>query len=198
MALAALAGCSGQGTFLTGGPTVGQLKAGVSHLEFENQQLKRSVAKLENENRAIEDRLVQERIVNGDLTARLDDARNLLRERGVNADLRVGSRRDDERAGESASNISSPKTRTRPAGQSSSKSRRKTPFAEIPGQLDASPSTEPQDGAADAERAGAMRRRSRRAGADFDDDLDRHADNASTLQWLPVADGSTDSSSRLR
>ncbi len=77
--LSGLAGCSGQGTFLNGGPTVGQLKTGLSHLEFENQQLKNSVAKLDRENRNIEDRLVQEQIDNGELTARLDDARNLLR-----------------------------------------------------------------------------------------------------------------------
>ncbi len=33
----------------------------------------------------MEDRLVQEQIDNGDLAARLDDARNLLRDRGVDA-----------------------------------------------------------------------------------------------------------------
>ena len=33
---------------------------------------------------------MQEQIDNGDLTARLDDARNLLRDRGLEPDVRVG------------------------------------------------------------------------------------------------------------
>ena len=41
----------------------------------------------------MEDRLVQEQIDNGDLTARLDDARNLLRDRGLEPDVKLGSRR---------------------------------------------------------------------------------------------------------
>ena len=41
----------------------------------------------------IEDRLVQEQIDNGELTARLDDARNLLRDRGIDPEVRVGSNR---------------------------------------------------------------------------------------------------------
>ena len=75
MCVAAMAGCAGERTILTGGPTVGQLKTSLSHIEFENEQLKKSVAKLERENRSMEDRLVQEQIHNGDLAARLDDAR---------------------------------------------------------------------------------------------------------------------------
>ena len=47
----------------------------------------------------MEDRLVQEQIENGDLTARLDDARNLLRDRGIEADVRVGSHRGGESSG---------------------------------------------------------------------------------------------------
>jgi transposase-like protein len=35
----------------------------------------------------------QEQIDNGDLAARLDDARNLLSDRGVDPDVRVGARR---------------------------------------------------------------------------------------------------------
>ena len=61
--LAASAGCSGQSSFLTGGPTVGQLKTSLSHLEYENEQLKKKTAKLERENRSMEDRLVQEQSV---------------------------------------------------------------------------------------------------------------------------------------
>ena len=84
------AGCSGQSSFLTGGPTVGQLKTSLSHLEYENEQLKKTTAKLERENRSMEDRLVQEQMENGELTARLDDARNLLRERGIDDGRETG------------------------------------------------------------------------------------------------------------
>ena len=94
------AGCSGQSSFLTGGPTVGQLKTSLSHLEYENEQLKKRTAKLERENRSMEDRLVQEQMENGDLTARLDDARNLLRDRGLEADVRLGSHRGGASSGQ--------------------------------------------------------------------------------------------------
>ena len=92
-------GCSGKSSFLTGGPTIGQMKTSLSHLEYENVELKKSVAKLQQENRSIEDRLVQEQIDNGDLTARLDDARNLLGDRGIASDVRLGSRRPVARLG---------------------------------------------------------------------------------------------------
>ena len=78
---------------LTGGPTVGQLKTSLSHLEYENAPVEATVAKLEQENRSMEDRLVQEQIDNGDLTARLDDARNLLRDRGSSRTCSRSSRR---------------------------------------------------------------------------------------------------------
>ena len=61
-------------SFLNGGASPGQIKVSLSHLQFENEQLKAEVAKLKDENRTMEDRLVQEQIHNGDLTARLDDA----------------------------------------------------------------------------------------------------------------------------
>ena len=87
--LNALWGCSGRGTFLSGGPTVGQLKTSVSHLEYENGRLKRDMAKLQQENRVMEDRLVQEQLDNGDLTAQLDNARNLVSDRGLEPGVRA-------------------------------------------------------------------------------------------------------------
>jgi hypothetical protein len=194
-ALSGLAGCSGQRTFLTGGPTVGQLKTGLSHLEFENQQLKNSVAKLERESRNIEDRLVQEQIDNGELTARLDDARNLLRERGIDADLRLGSRREDDRTGESVSKRSGSQARVRADG-SSAKSRRKPPFAEIPAPYTAPQSHEPQDAADEVPRTGRAVRR--RTGDDGQQELDHHASSSAGLQWLPVASGASDSATTVR
>ena len=53
---------------LAAASAVGSLKTGLSHLEFENQQLKKQVANLKEENRDIENRLVQEETSNGDLS----------------------------------------------------------------------------------------------------------------------------------
>lgn len=129
---ATVSGCAQSGPLLTQGTTVGSLKTSLSHMEYENQQLKREVASLKAENRDIEGRLVQEESVNGELSARLDDARDLLRGRGI--------------ADDTGSDGGAPRT-TLPAGQSTRK-KRKPPFARIPGRLDPLPSledeTEPQ------------------------------------------------------
>jgi hypothetical protein len=183
LGLSMMAGCSGRETFLVGGPTVGQLKTSLSHLEYENQQLKRSVSKLEQENRSIEDRLVQEQLDNGELTAKLDDVRNLGKERGLDLDTRVGSRRDDD--GSTA--------RTLPTGQSTRK-RRKPPFAVIPGRVEIFPPVE--DDTASKPRA-AGNAKSRGSDLDVDDDLNRHSYRAGGQRWLPVANGSDDSMSQL-
>ena len=87
-----LPGCSGRQNLLGGSSSSGQMKASLSHLQFENEQLKTEVAKLKEENRSMDDRLVQEQMHNGDLAARLDDARNLLRDRGIDGETRLGSR----------------------------------------------------------------------------------------------------------
>jgi hypothetical protein len=196
MGAGAMAGCAGERTVLTGGPTVGQLKTSLSHIEFENEQLKKSVAKLERESRSMEDRLVQEQIHNGDLAARLDDARNLLRDRGVDADVRVGSRRQADDAGGSPSDLTDSKART--VGQPA-RPRRKPPFAQISGQVDALPSIAPEDRPeSDQPRSGDRKKKTRRPGRSFDDDLDHHSFNSSTLQWLPVADSTPGSSSLVR
>ena len=55
-----LAGCAQPGPILSRFTTIGTLKTSLSHLEFENQQLRSKVATLESENREIENRLVQE------------------------------------------------------------------------------------------------------------------------------------------
>jgi hypothetical protein len=190
-----IAGCSQERTILTGGPTVGQLKTSLSHLEFENEQLKKSVAKLERENRSIEDRLVQEQITNGDIAARLDDARNLLRDRGVDTDIRVGSRRENGEIDSSASDGGDPKAR---AVGHPARPRRKPPFAKISGQVDALPSG--SDGGTDVEQPGPENRKTkgRRSGANFDDELDHHSFNTGALRWLPVAVATGDSSSAVR
>ena len=153
--LSTSAGCSGQSNFLTGGPTVGQLKTSLSHLEYENEQLKTRTAKLEQENRSMENRLVQEQIDNGDLTARLDDARNLLRDRGIESDVRLGSRRRGE--GDEAFGRRRGPSRTDDAGRPRDAPRRKPPFAQISGPVDDVPSVQDARGSA-AAREGPRRR----------------------------------------
>ncbi len=141
-----LSGCSGQSSFLTGGPTMGQLKTSLSHLEYENEQLKKSTAKLQRENRSMEDRLVQEQMENGDLTARLDDARNLLRDRGVDADVRLGSHRGGETLGGSTAD---PASEGDGLPDGSRSRRRKTPFAQISAGNDSGARSEADDAASD-------------------------------------------------
>ena len=74
---------------------------------------------------------MQEQMDNGDLTARLDDARNLLRDRGLEADVRVGSHRGGEAQGRSTSDGEGAEDASFP--DESPSRRRKTPFAQISG-----------------------------------------------------------------
>lgn len=122
--LAVLAsGCAGTGSnssgLLSRPAMVSSLKTSLSNMEYENRQLKNQVAKLDADNREIENELLQEKSANGDLSARLDDARSLLSQRGLGdaESLELGT------------------ARTHPAGQSSKKPR-KPPFARIPGRID--------------------------------------------------------------
>lgn len=167
--LVGIAGCAETGgSFLSQRTGVGSLKTSLSQLEFENQQLKKQVATLKDENRQIENRLVQEEAATGDLQARLDDAKSLLGQRGLDGDesLTAGSGR-----------------KTLPAGQSSRK-RRKTPFAQIPGRIDVLPPTdEDTDGnAAGWSQPSASRR----------DDVGPLGSLERSPLWLPVARGATD------
>jgi hypothetical protein len=189
-ALNVLTGCSGQRTFLTGGPTVGQLKTSVSHLEYENAQLKRDLAKLDQENRAMEDRLVQEQLDNGDLTAQLDNARNLIRDQGLNPDERGRLRRGG--AGDPLDEGSG--ARTLPAGRSAPK-RRKPPVARIPGQIEAAPPGQESQFESEPASPGPETDRS---SLRLDDDLDHHTFYAGPLRWAPIAQGAGDATSPIR
>jgi hypothetical protein len=191
--LGAVYGCSGQNTFLTGGPSVGQLKTSLSHLELENAQLKRQVAKVEQESRGLEDRLVQEQIDNGDLAARLDDARNLLRDRGLDADTRLGSRGQGKSQDYSAGGDDDSGVHTLPAAQSSRK-RRKPPFARIPGRLEDQPKVESDEDRAQKRGSPESVRRTNR----FNEDLDHHTSRTSPRTWLPVAVSNDDGMSLVR
>jgi hypothetical protein len=190
------AGCSGQSSILTGGPTVGQLKTSLSHIEFENEQLKKRTAKLERENRSMEDRLVQEQMENGDLTARLDDARNLLRDRGLEADVRLGSHRAGAAQGRSKSESEGDDDASIPDDPPSR--RRKTPFAQISGGSETLAPIDVNGPEADTEsndRSPAKTKRSRRR---LEDELDHHSYHKAPQSWMRVADTSDDSIIQVR
>jgi hypothetical protein len=176
---------------------VGQLKTSLSHLELENEQLKRQVAKLEQDGRGLEDRLVQEQMDNGDLAARLDDARNLLRDRGLDADTRLGSHRSERKSqGFSAGDDDGDAgRRTLPAAQSSRK-RRKPPFARIPGSLQDLPTSQEDDEADSAQGSRESPSGSRRSR--FGDDLDHRAARTRQRAWNPVAAANNDGLSLVR
>jgi len=162
--LAALSpGCAGTGSssLLSPPATVSSLKTNLSHMEYENRQLKSQLSKLDADNREIENELVQEKSANGELSARLDDARTLLSQRGLNGD----------------NGLDSGTGKMLPAGQSNKK-RRKPPFAQIPGRIDPVPADEDGDQTSSDTKSR--------------DSLGTQSRNGGTLQWFPVADGSSD------
>jgi hypothetical protein len=161
-------GCAQTGTTFPRRTSMGTLKTSLSHLEFENEQLHKEVAKLRTNNREIEDRLVQEESDNGDLKARLDDARHLLSQKGYD----VGT--ESARQGDPADAPT-----TLPAGQSSRK-RRKAPFTQIPGRIEMVPPSDPADDDAFAPPKPAPK--------DAFGPQGRHAD---TEVWLPIAQGTS-------
>ncbi len=134
--LSGLAGCEGGGPLTSRTTAMGSLKASVSQLEFQNDELQRQVSSLKAENRRFEDRLVQERAENERLAKQLDGG---LGEAPSN--VRTGSRTpgdDDE--------IPPPRARR-------TKAPRQPPAAAIPGRITpARPSSDDDDlGSADPE-----------------------------------------------
>ena len=160
------------------------MKTTISHLQFENEQLKTEVAKLKEESRSFEDRLVQEQVHNGDLAARLDDARNLLRDRGIENDTRLGARTRGARTADPDDELSGP--RAIPAGRSSRKPR-KPPAASIPsGDLDDLPTAsddEPKKNHTISFKAADSPKQHAR----FGDDPARSPEDEDQLRWQPVA-----------
>ena len=177
LAAAALAGCSGRGTYITGGPSSGQLKSSLSRLEFENDQLKTQIARLKEENRQFEDRLVQEQLHNGEITAKLDNVRNLLRDQGLDgpdADLDAP--------------IARPKTL--PAGRSTPPKRR-APAAQISraSESDEIPPIRIDDAPRSSRpRSSSNRPRTSSAPADDGEDLGM---SEKDLRWTPIAQGAS-------
>lgn len=169
-------GCAQTGTTLPRRTPLGSLKTSVSHLEFENEQLRKEVAKLKTDSREIEDRLVQEEADNGDLRARLDDARHLLSQKGYDAGTEPAH----------ATNRPSDSATTVPAGQSSRK-RRKAPFTQIPGRIEMVPPSDPADDPQFlAPRPGPR------------DEFGPQSRRGDTDLWLPIAQGTSAPTARSK
>ncbi len=181
LALCGTAGCADRESFLRTGPSTSQLKVSLSHVQFENEQLRTEVARLKEESRSMEDRLVQEQIHNGDLAARLDDARNVLRDRGLDSGTRLGARAGGKALPDP--DDASTRPRTLPAGRTTRKPR-KPPAASIPGELDlptAAEDTETQTGTISLLSPTPPSRR-----AVFPDDSSGFSAD-DDLRWQPVA-----------
>jgi len=171
-----LPGCSGRTSYITGGPSTGQLKTSLSRLEYENDQLKTQVARLKEESRSMEERLVQEQIHTGTLTAKLDDARNALRDDGQSVDDFPSQ------------------PRTLPAGRRTSKPR-KPPTAQISSEdLDDDPPPLIIDDEKGRSRSNRPKPRSSRAG----DDSVSMAVEDDNLNWVPVGNGSASKAAAKR
>jgi hypothetical protein len=147
---------------------VGGLKASVTQLESEKEDLKREVAELKAQNRRISNNLVEERSRNGELATRLDGARNILRSQGLDrAELSDSvPELDDGLTSRRGSPIKRPAPKPR-----------KTPFAEIPG-LGSSDGFEDRGGNSDVPR-------NSRGDEDFLPQARRDVD----ARWLPVTPG---------
>jgi len=187
----ALAGCSGQKPFQGGSSA--SMKTTLSHIQFENEQLKTEVAKLKEENRSIEDRLVKEQLHTGQLAARLDDARNLLRDRGIDSDTRLGSRSEDSDPDDDLS-----RPRTQPAGRSTRKPR-KPPTARIPSEQEANlprarEGDEADGGTISFKAPGSSPPRSRST----EDSVAKVEDDEDSFVWQPVAQGGDHETSSKR
>jgi hypothetical protein len=164
-------GCSQPGVFTSRQTMVGSLKASVSQLEFENEKLKKDLGELKAENSRLDSQLAQEQAANGEITARLDDAKDLIRREGGNPQaLGVGSssRRTDP-DDEIPPPVVTPKSRSTRRG-------RTPPAAQIPSPVDPTPFGTSNDGLGS--------RNTPRSARDFGTEDGDLADN-----WLPVARG---------
>ena len=166
LALGALApiGCSQPGFFTSRQTMAGSLKASVSQLEFENEKLRKEVGELKADNSRLDNQLAQERESNGEIAARLDDAKDLLRRQGGNAQALGSPSKNFEDDG-------IPPPATVPRGRSI-RGGRKPPTTQIP-------RSEPEPSADDLGYLPPSQRPRDLGPLDRDDD-DR---------WLPVARG---------
>ena len=165
-ALALLSGCAETGGLLSRRPTTGALRTSLAQLQHDNEQLKREVADLQVENRRVAEKLDESEEANGDLTARLNDAKAAIKGDGsILADTSppaASSRRRDDR-------------QTTPAGRSS-RTPRRPPFARIPNRIEDAPA---DDLLEDSDAPPARRRA----------DLGPQSRRDGPARWLPVDPG---------
>jgi len=173
-------GCAQSGPLLSKGTNVGTLKTSLSHLEYENRQLRGEITSLKSELRQTEDRLVQEESANGELKSDLNNATAMLKRKGLDG----GDLAD---SGSADAGPERPRT-TLPAGRSGRKLR-KPPSAQIPGRIETLPRS-PEDLDTSSTSWGP---RGSRPGDDPEAGV--RSDN---VVWLPVARGVTDSSAARR
>lgn len=167
LALFALAGgCAQPGPLARRRATFGSLKASVAQLETENEQYRRQVADLQSEKRRLEDRVVEEDSNNGELTARLNDALNVIRHQGLETTPTLAAPSPDPDRASPRRTSPAKRPRNHPA-----------PFTQIPGLARPVPedSSEPEIGDDQTSR---------------DDTDDRRSDERQArARWLPVARG---------
>ncbi len=125
-------GCAQSGPIATHRNTVGSLKASVSQLEYDNGNLRKQVADLKSESTRVSNDLDREGIVNGELSARLDDAKDVIRRQG--GDVAALGRPSGGASKASASTESGDDEIPPPAKSPIRRSRggRKPPAAQIP------------------------------------------------------------------
>ncbi|MBX6316147.1 MAG: hypothetical protein IRY99_25035 [Isosphaeraceae bacterium] len=172
-------GCTQPGPLTARRTTIGALKASVSLLESEKEQLRREVTDLKAENQRLGQRLAQSESANDELATRLDNARELLRRQGGGESLLGRSTETDPEF------RLEPMPRTTPAGRNPKKGR-KTPFAQIPGEI-AIPDPNFQDEGSDPRDERSDR-----------DDFGPQSRLDAASPWLPVARGVSRSSPRVR
>ena len=170
LALAALApaGCSQPGPFASRQTMVGSLKASVSQLEFENEKLRKEVGEMKADNSRLDNQLVQEREANGEITARLDDAKEMIRRDGGNAQA-LGAPSKNYEDDQIPPPVSTPRSRPMKGG-------RKPPAAQIRQQTDPAPFGSSSDSLGYQPRSTGLNR-------------DLGTDDGSDDRWLPVARG---------
>jgi hypothetical protein len=117
-------GCAQPNPFTSRQTMVGSLKASVSQLEFENEKLRKDVAEMKADNARLDTQLAQERDANGEMSARLDDAKDLIRRQGGTAQALGGSSKSYEDDGIPPP-VSTPRTKTTRGG-------RKPPSVQFP------------------------------------------------------------------
>jgi hypothetical protein len=117
-------GCAQPGPFTSRQTMVGSLKASVSQLEFENEKLRKDVAELKADNARLDTQLAQEVDANGEMSARLDDAKDLIRRQAGTSQALGGQTKnfEDDSVPPPAS---TPRTRTTRGG-------RKPPSVQLP------------------------------------------------------------------